>query len=141
MELSKKERLFLYNQYEILKILNADDADMVKTYEKNQKILLNGFKYNYDDFVTWVMDDISEDISNFVWDVLQMYSVIMDSYSTLDEEHQHLINERRIKFQGFDGNEESDYYLYANFVLRFSFTVRGKVAVSTISIFFTSPTS
>ncbi|HBI91490.1 MAG TPA: hypothetical protein DDY58_03100, partial [Terrisporobacter glycolicus] len=45
MELTKKERLILYNQYEILKSLNPDEKEY---YEIDQEILINGFKYNYD---------------------------------------------------------------------------------------------
>ena len=39
MEVSKKERLVLFNQYEILKCLNPDDTDY---YRKNQAILEYG---------------------------------------------------------------------------------------------------
>lgn len=117
MELSKKERLFLYNQYEILKLLNSDDDYMVKQYEINQEILLNGYQRNYDDMIEWVLDDTPEDVSEFVWDVLQMYRTLYTSYSALSPDEKKQLDVSDIKYSGFDGNEESDYYMYANFVL------------------------
>ncbi len=117
MELSKKERLILYNQYEILKLLNADDEYMTKQYELNQEILLNGFKHNYDEMVEWVLDDTPDEVSKFVWDVLQMYRVLYSSYAELTSEDKAEIDFDDIKFDGFDGNEETDYYVYAQFIL------------------------
>lgn len=117
MELSKKERLFLYNQYEILKLLNADDEYMIKQYELNQEILLNGFKYSYGDMTEWILDDTPDDISKFVWDVLQLHRVLYSSYGELSSEERAEIEFDDIKFDGFDGNEEADHYLYAQFIL------------------------
>ncbi len=117
MELSKKERLSLYNQYEILKLLNADDRHMVEKYELYQEILSNGYQYNYDDLVGGMYDDTPDNVSKFVWDVLNMYRSLYNSYYELDPEQQKEIDFEDITYQGFDGNEEADYYLYANFIL------------------------
>lgn len=46
MDLSKKERLILFNQYEILKELKKDDIIAVREYEKNQDILFDGYHYD-----------------------------------------------------------------------------------------------
>lgn len=40
MNLTEKERLFLYNQYEVLRILNSDDEHESKRYENFQKIVV-----------------------------------------------------------------------------------------------------
>ena len=53
MELTKKERLILYNQYEILKKLDPDGEE---NYKIDQEILINGFKANYDDLASGFMD-------------------------------------------------------------------------------------
>lgn len=114
MELTKKERLILYNQYEILKSLNPDEKEY---YERDQEILINGFKYNYTDLVGGFMDETPEEISQFVIDVLQMYRVLNNSYDKLNEDEKSQIDLYDISFKGFDGNEETDYYFYAKFYI------------------------
>lgn len=114
MELTKKERLILYNQYEILKSINPQQ---VADYEVNQEILINGFKINYEDLIGGFEEETSEEISNFVIDVLQMYSVLNNSYDKLGDEGKEQIDLYKISFKGFDGNNEIDYYTYAEFYL------------------------
>jgi uncharacterized protein YfbU (UPF0304 family) len=117
MELSKKDRLILYNQYEILKFLNSNDKHMTEQYELNQEILWNGFKHNYSDLVENMDNDIPDHVSEFVWDVLRMYRTLNNSYLKLSEEEKKEINVSDIRYQGFDGNEEGKHYSYANFIL------------------------
>ena len=114
MELTKKERLILYNQYEILKKLDPHGEE---NYKIDQEILINGFKANYDDLASGFMDETSVEVSEFVIDVLQMYRTLNNSYRELNEEEKNEINLYDISFKGFDGNEEIDYYMYANFYL------------------------
>lgn len=114
MELTEKERLILYNQYEILKLLNPDEKEY---YERDQEILINGFKYNYDNLVEGFMNETSEEVSQFVIDVLQMHRVLNNSYDKLKDDEKSQIELYDISFKGFDGNEEIDYYVYAKFYL------------------------
>lgn len=114
MELSKKERLILCNQYEILKQLNPDEAEY---YEVKQEVVLNGFKYNYDSLIENFDDEVPTDISEFVYDVLQMYRCINHSYHSLLDEDKKEYDKLRTTFEGFDGNEEPKYYWYACFLL------------------------
>ncbi|HFE9685132.1 TPA: YfbU family protein [Clostridium perfringens] len=115
MDLNDKERLILFNQYEILKRLNKDEYN---DYEVKQEILLNGFKYNYDELIEGFSEETKTEISEFVFDVLQMHRVLLFSYEDLTPEEKKEINLGDIKFRGFDGNEEIDYYMYAQFVLK-----------------------
>lgn len=115
MELTEKERLILYNQYEILKHLEPHEKEM---YEINQKILRGGYKYDYNELIDFLDDEMPEQVSEFVYDVLQMYRCINDSYDDLTEEEKEEFKKLRTKFGGFDGNEESKYYWYACFVLK-----------------------
>ena len=117
MEFSKKDRLFLYNQYEILKLLKHDDEYEVKQCNYFQEILLHGYKHNYHEMVEWVEDDTPDTVSKFVWDVLQMYSVLINSYNALSADKREGINEHDITYGGFDGNEEGSYYCYSRFIL------------------------
>lgn len=114
MELTEKERLILYNQYEILKRLDSDGEEY---YNVKQEILINGFKANYNDLVYGFMQETPVEVSEFVIDVLQMYSILNDSYRQLNEEDRNEIDLYDISFKGFDGNEETDYYVYAKFFL------------------------
>ncbi|HEY5524423.1 MAG TPA: YfbU family protein [Clostridium sp.] len=116
MDLDIKDRLFLYNQYEILKGLNTE---RIKEYELKQSILTNGFKYDYDDeLIGGFYDETPELVSEFVYDVLQMYRELDDSLSELSEEENQHIDKHDVTYAGFDGNEEGSYYTYANFVLK-----------------------
>lgn len=117
MDLSKKDRLFLYNQYEILKLLNSKDKYMVEQYEEYQDILQNGYKYNYDTLIEWVLEDTPDEVSKFVWEVFNMFRALSNSYLELEEDQKAQINLNDIKFQGYDGNEEGEYYSYSNFIL------------------------
>lgn len=114
MELSKKDRLILFNQYEILKALYPEERE---TYEYNQNILVNGYESNYSDLLSGFGDGVDPSISTFVFDVLQMYRSIHNSYYSLTDDEKDEINQMYITFQGFDGNEEIDHYIYARFVL------------------------
>ena len=66
MELSKKDRIILHNQYEILKRLDTDNAEL---YEEYQGILLNGFEYLYDDIGS-LLDEVPCSVSEKVHDIL-----------------------------------------------------------------------
>lgn len=114
MELTKKDRLLLFNQLEILKHLNPDEADR---YEIEQKIIVNGYKYHYDELVEGFDEDLDISVSEYVFDVLQMYRSLNNSYAALSSEEKSQIDIDDIKYQGFDGNEEGSYYSYANFLL------------------------
>lgn len=115
MELSNKERLMLYNQYEIIKRLDPEQAEGC---EINQEILENGFQYDYDRLVSWVSDETPEDVYRFVWNTFELFRALHDSYRTLSPDERNQIEERDITFAGFDGNEETKYYAYAGFVLK-----------------------
>jgi len=114
MDLDIKDRLILYNQYEILKTLNSEES---KEYELMQNIVVNGFKFNYDELITGFSNETPKLISEFVFDVLQMYRALNNSLSELLPEEQQQIDKKDITYAGFDGNEEGSYYTYANFVL------------------------
>ena len=63
MDLELKDRLILYNQYEILKRL---DANKKEEYELNQIILFNGYKNHYDDILKGMIEDIDIKIMDSV---------------------------------------------------------------------------
>ncbi|HWR18732.1 MAG TPA: YfbU family protein [Clostridia bacterium] len=118
VDLSGKERLLLYNQYEILKLLSKGDAEQVKSYEMSQKIVKYGYKHEYYELADWMFDELPDEDAKFVWDVFQMFDVLGTSFDNLPDEQKGTIDPYKIKFHGYDGNEEGSYLFYATFVLR-----------------------
>lgn len=115
MELSLKERLFLYNQYEILRHLDKDKNSM---YLDFQEILKNGYKYNYVDLVEHMnTSDTDEDVSKFVFEVFEMYRLLDRSFNDLNRIDKTRVNKSELTFKGFSRNLESKYFLYSEFVL------------------------
>ncbi len=112
MKLTKKDRLMLWNQYEILKLLDQENAE---DYENYQEILLQGFEYDYDSLVSG-MDDIPKDVSEEVYDILQMFRCLAFSFERLDDTAE--LTKEDVMFEGFDGNEEIPHYIYAKWLIR-----------------------
>jgi len=117
MELTKQERLLLFNQYEILKLLSGDDEYAKKQYEVEQDIVFNGYKRDYEMLVEHFSEDVPDTVTETVWDVLEMYRAINNSYTVLKDEQKTGIEVDKLEFRGFDGNDESEYYCYCLFVL------------------------
>lgn len=117
MELSQSERLILYNQYEILKQLTKDKHD-IKHYETVQTALQSGYTRNYDIFCSHICEkELESEKMTYVYDVLDMYRLLSDSVDELHAPEKELINSHDISFRGFDGNEESEYLGYADFII------------------------
>ena len=114
MLLSKQERLILFNQYEILKNINPDNE---KEYKNYQEILSSGYTENYCNFTAIINEPTPKEVQKFVYKVLDMFRGLNDSYIQLSDADKSQIKFEDIIYQGFDGNEEGEYYMYANFLL------------------------
>lgn len=115
-KLDKLQRLNLINQYSILldlAILRKDEY-MAEQYKQYIKILERGYSGEYYVFLDEISDELSKEDSDLVWDTLQIYSNILNSYKKIRNPK---INEDDIRFDGFDGNNEIQYYAFCNFVL------------------------
>ena len=117
MEISKNERIILYNQFEILKKLSPQEDWLISAYETNQEILLHGYKHEYGLVMEGYNDDLPEDVSHFVWDVLQLYQIFFDSYRKLTPSEKKEIDVSEIKYYGFDEKSEYQYFRYCHFIL------------------------
>lgn len=111
MELSKKDRIILYNQYEILKRLDTDNAEL---YEEYQGILQHGFEYLYDDIGS-LLDEVPCSVSEKVNSILEMFMCMTFSFDKLQDTTG--LDREDYMFSGFDGNEEVDYYRYAKWLI------------------------
>lgn len=111
IELSKKDRLFLINQYRILALLDKDEADY---YQKCITILERGYEFHYYNLDQVVDTPMSTEESREILDILDMFRVLKDSYKKLEDKSG--IEEWQINFGGFDGNNEAGEMGYVRFL-------------------------
>lgn len=116
MNLSITERMMLINQYEILSRLNPGE---VENYQESITVLSNGYELHYDNLMPFL--SIGEKVvtieeSREVVDILEMFRRIKWAYDALSDKPE--IEEWRMSFSGFDGNEESKYLAYAEWYCR-----------------------
>ena len=112
MEFNKHNRLLLINQYKILAALNKDDE---ASYLELIEILESGYSIFYSMIQERISDEMSEEKSEFVLDVLELYQLIYDAKKTTEDTRitdHHLSN-----FIGFDGNSEFEYRSFCQFLI------------------------
>ena len=115
--LDEFKRLTLMNQYLILFDLATlrNDEYMANKYKRYIKILECGYIGQY---YMLFSEKLSVEFpkwkSDLVLDILNIYSRIHYSYKKIKSPQ---IKESEIKFDGFDGNFETEYYAFCNFVL------------------------
>ena len=119
MELSKKERLTLINQYKILEALYPEDATW---YANHREILEKGYSLHYDDLLSEIYSETSKEQCREVLDILGMYSILTFSYNKLISTgslNEGEIDPYLIKFNGFDLNDEIEarYLSYTEFFM------------------------
>ena len=112
MKLSKLERLILINQYRILSELRPNESDK---YNELIEILENGFTIFYSEIGNWINDDIPEEEGKLVLDILSLYRII-DDYIRANPKHS-FQDHSWIYFRGFDGNHETSYMGFAQFLI------------------------
>lgn len=111
MTLTEKDRLFLLNQYLILEKLYPEDE---KLWKENQAIVVEGYEGEYDGLIE-NFGFLQKSISNEVIDILQMYRCLQSSFLKLGDKTG--INPDDVKFPGFDGNEETKQYMFADYFI------------------------
>jgi uncharacterized protein YfbU (UPF0304 family) len=111
IELSKKDRLFLINQYSLLVLLDKDKADY---YQKCITILERGYEFHYFNLDQVVESPMSAEESREILDILAMFQVLKDSYKQLEDKSG--IEEWQTTFGGFDGNNEAGAMGYVAFL-------------------------
>ena len=112
MELTKKERLILANQFRILEQIDPKEADF---YQKAYTILQKGYALEYDSLVEWFHDDLTKEECREVIEILEMHSRLDYAYRRLGDKTG--IDEVRLRFRGFDGNNETGQMSYADFLI------------------------
>ena len=100
MDLSKKDRLLLLNQYRILSLLDENED-----YAEAVDILTRGVKADYEDLAAELFDEVSEADSTFVADILDIYRGI-DAF-LIGNADPDVTGHSLFPFPGFDGNHET----------------------------------
>ena len=115
MQLSLKDRLILSNQFKILQLLDPKNK---QDYEESIAIVEKGFQQDYDRLVEWMYEELPEHISKEVYSILELYRTITFAYERLTSEEQARIPSDKLKFRGFDGNNEVQHRSYCLFLLK-----------------------
>jgi uncharacterized protein YfbU (UPF0304 family) len=113
LELTRKERLMLWNQYSILEVLQPKNAEH---YQKLKIILERGYKLHYPDLLLHIdEDDFSDKGAREVIRILGMFEVIQDSLANVGSVEG--VENHMLRFAGFDGNNEADQLGYLHFLV------------------------
>lgn len=116
MELSQVERVMLANQYKILSLLDPSGAE---EYDKVREALENGYESVYSEALSRGAYDeqLSPDESRLVIHAMDLYWAMQRSYDRLEDEDKAEIREEELDFPGFDGNNETKFVTYSQFVV------------------------
>jgi uncharacterized protein YfbU (UPF0304 family) len=109
--LTKVERLMLVNQFRSLQAANKDDEHMRHYYRRMEEIFERGYVRLYNEAFSDLSDEVSIEISEEVLAILDMHRALLRS---LGEKPDPAYIEK-VKFQGFDANNEGEYLPFAKF--------------------------
>lgn len=112
MNLLKKDRVILINQY---KILAALDRSQESYYRELIEILEHGYSIFYSMIDEWISDDVTEADGRLVLNILDLYRAIEDVKRVTKDER--LLEHPFGVFPGFDGNNESEYLGFSRFLV------------------------
>jgi uncharacterized protein YfbU (UPF0304 family) len=109
--LTKAERTILYNQYEILKHLDPNEA---KTYKEKQEILADGYEIFYSELNPSISDEpASVESCREVINIMDVFRAIHNASDRLKYKPKSPL----AQFQGFDGNHEHPHYGFCRFLI------------------------
>lgn len=114
MELDKKERALFYWQFELLKRVAQSKQDVAQ-FESLQRIVANGWEYEYSQFLNPIYEGLTAEECREVIHILDMFWALQRA----DAEALKGIESSWLKFAGFDGNDskEASYAGYAEFLV------------------------
>lgn len=113
MELSKKDRLLLINQYTLLKQGAPENAEY---YDEMIEILQNGYSIYYSLLDAWISDDMPNEEGQLVLDILSIYSMIEEYKRNKPDDHE-ISRHKAAIFKGFNADLEAQYFCFTNFLI------------------------
>lgn len=123
LSLTPLERWILFNQYEIMEMLEEDPECKKRIRTEFLDVLQVGYELEFKNIMPIFEQGMSHNDCKEVMDILDMFQSIHRAIKGIDRDildpvDVSNINESRIAFQGFDGNHESGQYIYTRFVIR-----------------------
>lgn len=109
--LTAVERKILANQLLLLEKLDPDQAD---DYAESREIIERGYTIFYDEVLQSIYDEMPIAECSYVFDVLEMHRALRHSYDKLTDKGG--IAEDDIRFRGFDGNNETKRFAFAQYL-------------------------
>ncbi|UOK41166.1 MULTISPECIES: YfbU family protein [Flavobacterium] len=109
--LTVAERQILVNQFKILSIIGDNN-----NYETKIEILENGYTEQYFEVFDVATEEIPMAICEETSQILQMFRRINDAVHLLSEEEKGLLDLEKLKFEGFDANNDPHYH-YMTFLV------------------------
>lgn len=117
ISLSLTERLVLANQFRILAALNPSESDDCKDLIE---VLERGFSAEYSRvFTRFHREGLGQEDCNYVSEVLEMFWNLQDAYDQLGNKAG--LDDRDVRFPGFDGNNENAFLQYAKHLCKSGF--------------------
>jgi len=112
VKLTQVERWILVNQCLILEKLYPDDAE---DYARTREALEHGYELEYGWHTSHILSDgLSETECREVIDILEMFRVLGLFY---EKHNKPQIDDWKLTFTGFDGNNETLQILYTQYVV------------------------
>lgn len=105
------ERQILANQYRLLAKIEKDSY-----YETLADILVSGYTGKYHEVFDVHQDEIPIEICEETSEILNMYRRIDVTIASLKQEEKEQLNLEKLKFEGFDANNDSHYH-YGKFMI------------------------
>src|ERR1700722_14251477 len=108
LKLTKTERVILANQYRLLEILVPDESDY---FAQRREIVEKGYPIHYSEIDQWFYDEMEPEASREILDILNMFRALTNAAA------RKLTVGAKLRFRGFDGNEESSEFAYVTFLV------------------------
>jgi uncharacterized protein YfbU (UPF0304 family) len=109
--LSPIERKQLSNQFLILEKLDSEKAEY---YAAQREIVERGYTIKYEEVFRDIYDEMPIDECRYVYDVLEMYRILIRSFDGLKDKQG--LTPDDVRFQGFDGNNETKCWAFAEYL-------------------------
>lgn len=115
--LTTTERVILANQYRLLEVLDPSSAP---DYRARRAVVEEGFESEYDETLRGLVikDPVPSTVCEEVVGILGMFRALYSSYQRLSDADKRGVDADRVRFQGFDGNEETREFRYARFMIQ-----------------------
>lgn len=111
MEMTNAQRLILSNQYQMMTLLDPDNAER---YRRQQTIIERGYGLQMRE-LDREFGELKEAVCRVIIDIMEMHHALHVSWTNLKETAS--LEERRLAFLGFDAATEARYLGYVRFMV------------------------